>query len=344
MQLNRNIKEKGTNSVSIDSSLIESTTAARSRLHPNMFIVFATTPFHLKPQQHAFIGVNPSYVKILQNIHTLPILIQNISVLEIEFYVLTSLNVASVSRQVLSFLRSVSGGNMTILRSLIKACVKSRDIYTNERGCFLGRRNTISESSFSVQPIPIPQNCRRVLGKSLDRLATAAALILKCASVLCVGHDELLCFQLFFLIMIYPLPNQIVVAGEDGRQNYSPLLDSIEELINFDLLETSDAPTTTASDTPLDKAYYQLRWFETDKVFIEKLFTMHLRFKNGVVKEIAYRRMLQSQKKKLHKNLLEVLENLTPRTGLPPSLQRSLDFIKLKHAKAADDQTTTAFV
>ena len=69
-----------------------------------------------------------------------------------------------------------------------------------------------------------------------------------------------------------------------------------------------------------------------------------MKFKNCFIRYLAYNRLLEAQKRKLHRTFLERVGEMRLRPDLPLKRRRALRYILLRHATAAGDDFMTAKV
>lgn len=145
------------------------------------FLVFATRPLHLSTQQHAFLALDTSYVKLLQSIHVGMVEINKLSKLEIEHFVQKYSGCEQVGIRVTDFLHRVTGGSIGLLKSVFDELCETHQLVKIKNTCKLTRSMVVRESTLRQHDISVPPKTRRIIGKVFDQLSFTACLLLKCA-------------------------------------------------------------------------------------------------------------------------------------------------------------------
>lgn len=144
-----------------------------------VFLTISTRPLHRITEKHAFLAVDPSYVKLMHSVHVACFDINQLTAVEVEHFIKVYTGCQYVQTHLVYFLHRITGGSIGILKSVFDELSECNEIISKKSTCRLTRHQTRDSKGYKI--MSIPPKTKRIFSKVIDQLSMSSKLFLKCA-------------------------------------------------------------------------------------------------------------------------------------------------------------------
>eukprot|EP00948_MAST-09A_sp_MAST-9A-sp1_P002720 g2720.t1 len=270
--------------------------------HCPLLTVIATRPVESRKYKPFFRDTSAAYKDMLRDLDTEFTEMEPLRADELRSLLVHQFGTTRISEALIHVVKKMTGGNplyiVKFCDSLLKTELVTLSNIENDDG--------VSEivATFRVDRLnddvnfvlPLPYKVQRVISTFLDRLEPPEVLLLKCASILCIGDGpSVLAFDISLLASLFPYQDARASFYAGGSERIASLVDRVKAFGLISVWEDHDdtAYINQQPDENLD--FY--RFFNKGKFIRSRRFM----FSCGLIRDVVYNRMLGKQKRLLHK-------------------------------------------